>query len=39
MCLDWNQKSIEFYQSLGAKPLNEWITFRLEDQEIEKLGQ
>lgn len=37
MCLDWNQKSIEFYQSLGAKPLNEWITFRLEDQEISKL--
>ena len=37
MCLDWNQKSIEFYQSLGAKPLNEWITFRLEDQEIHRL--
>jgi GNAT superfamily N-acetyltransferase len=37
MCLDWNQKSIEFYQSIGAKPLNEWITFRLEDQEINKL--
>ena len=38
MCLDWNQKSIEFYQSLGAKPLNEWITFRLEDQEIRNLN-
>lgn len=34
MCLDWNKKSIEFYESLGAKALNEWITFRLEDQEI-----
>ena len=39
MCLDWNQKSIEFYKSLGAKSLDQWITFRLEDQEIEKLGQ
>ncbi len=39
MCLDWNQKSIEFYQSLGAKPLDDWITFRLEDQEISNLNK
>jgi GNAT superfamily N-acetyltransferase len=37
MCLDWNKKSIEFYESLGAKALNEWITFRLEDEDIHKL--
>lgn len=37
MCLDWNQKSIEFYESLGAKALKEWITFRLEDEDIKKL--
>lgn len=37
MCLDWNKKSIEFYESLGAKTLNEWITFRLEDEDIHKL--
>ncbi len=28
-CLDWNQPSIDFYLSLGAKPLDEWTTFRL----------
>ncbi|HEY6906064.1 MAG TPA: GNAT family N-acetyltransferase [Ignavibacteriaceae bacterium] len=29
--LNWNQSAIDFYQSLGAKPMNDWIIFRLED--------
>jgi len=28
-CLDWNQPSIDFYLSLGAKPMDEWTTYRL----------
>lgn len=28
-CLDWNQPSIDFYVSLGAKALDEWTTYRL----------
>ncbi len=27
--LDWNTPSIDFYQSLGAVPLDEWTMFRL----------
>ena len=27
--LDWNTPSIEFYKALGARPLDEWTTFRL----------
>lgn len=27
--LDWNTPSIEFYQALGAAPMDEWTTFRL----------
>ena len=27
--LDWNKKAIVFYDSLGAKPLKEWIYYRL----------
>ena len=27
--LDWNQPAIDFYKSLGAKPLDDWTTFRL----------
>lgn len=28
--LDWNEPAIRFYRSLGAKPLEEWTTFRLD---------
>ncbi len=28
--LDWNEPSIAFYRSLGATPLEEWTTWRLE---------
>ncbi|UQX88515.1 GNAT family N-acetyltransferase [Jatrophihabitans telluris] len=29
--LNWNSPSIAFYRSLGAIPLEEWTTFRLDD--------
>lgn len=28
-CLDWNQPSIDFYLSLGAKPMDDWTIYRL----------
>lgn len=33
-CLDWNQPSIDFYTSIGAQPMDEWIIFRLKDQAL-----
>jgi hypothetical protein len=27
--LDWNRPAIDFYLSLGAKPMDEWKIFRL----------
>ncbi|MDT3697657.1 MAG: GNAT family N-acetyltransferase [Ignavibacterium sp.] len=27
--LDWNVSAIDFYKKIGAKPLEEWIAFRL----------
>ncbi|WP_018625488.1 GNAT family N-acetyltransferase [Kangiella aquimarina] len=27
--LDWNQPAIDFYKSIGAKPMDEWTVFRL----------
>lgn len=36
--LDWNQPSIDFYKSLGAVPLDEWTTYRLDDEALTKLG-
>ncbi|MBI3854524.1 MAG: GNAT family N-acetyltransferase, partial [Planctomycetes bacterium] len=27
--LDWNTPALNFYRKLGAKPLDDWITFRI----------
>jgi GNAT superfamily N-acetyltransferase len=37
--LDWNTPSINFYKSKGAKPLDEWTVFRLENQELKNLAE
>lgn len=29
-CLDWNEPSIRFYKSLGAKPMEEWTVYRIQ---------
>ncbi len=38
-CLDWNEPSIQFYQSLGAKQMDGWSVFRLEGADLERLAQ
>ena len=38
-CLDWNQSSIDFYLSLGAKAMDEWTVYRLTDDDFERLLQ
>lgn len=37
-CLNWNQPSIDFYLSLGAKPMDEWTTFRITGDTLRALG-
>ena len=37
--LDWNTPSIEFYKSLNAKPLDDWTTFRLTGDSLDKLSE
>jgi GNAT superfamily N-acetyltransferase len=37
--LDWNTPAIQFYESLGARKLTEWLTMRVEGEDIEKLAQ
>lgn len=37
--LDWNQPAIEFYKSLGAKPKDEWIGYRLSGAELLHLAE
>jgi GNAT superfamily N-acetyltransferase len=36
--LDWNETAINFYKSLGAKPMDEWTVYRLTDQKLEHLA-
>lgn len=38
-CLDWNKPSIDFYESIGAKKMTEWSTFRLTGSELENLAK
>jgi GNAT superfamily N-acetyltransferase len=35
--LDWNEPSIQFYKSLGAKPMDEWTTYRLTGDSLKKV--
>jgi len=36
--LDWNEPSIAFYRRLGAVPMDEWTTFRLTGEALERLA-
>ncbi len=38
-CLDWNKPSIDFYLSLGAEPMNEWTTYRVTGENLNKLAK
>ncbi len=37
--LDWNAPAIAFYESLGARPLREWVTMRVEGEAIARLAE
>ncbi len=37
--LDWNTPAIEFYNSLGAKQMKEWIITRVSGKDIERLAE
>ncbi|MDR2785703.1 MAG: GNAT family N-acetyltransferase [Treponema sp.] len=37
-CLNWNEPSIAFYKSNGARPLSEWTTYRVTGEKLRKLA-
>lgn len=37
--LDWNTPAIDFYRTLGAKPVKEWLTMRVEGEAIARLAK
>jgi len=36
--LDWNEPALGFYRALGARRLGEWITHRLEGEELRRVA-
>ncbi|MDX6738900.1 GNAT family N-acetyltransferase [Actinocorallia sp. A-T 12471] len=38
-CLDWNTPSIRFYESLGAKAMNEWTGYRLAGEALRAVAR
>lgn len=37
-CLDWNKPSIDFYLSLGAKPMSDWTVYRITGNTLRDLA-
>ncbi len=37
-CLDWNKPSMDFNLSLGAEPMDEWTTYRVTGENLDKLA-
>lgn len=37
--LNWNKLATDFYEKIGAEPLSEWTTYRIEGEEIERLAR
>ncbi len=37
-CLDWNRPSIDFYLSLGAKPMTDWTVYRIDGDTLQELA-
>lgn len=38
-CLDWNQPSIDFYLSLGARPMDDWTQYRVTGDTLKALAE
>jgi GNAT superfamily N-acetyltransferase len=36
--LDWNESAIGFYRGLGARPMDDWVTFRLAGEPLARLA-
>jgi GNAT superfamily N-acetyltransferase len=37
-CLKWNENALEFYSTLGAKQMDEWVGLRVDGEALEKLA-
>ena len=38
-CLDWNKPSIDFYLSLGAEDMSDWVVYRIAGDTLTQLAE
>jgi GNAT superfamily N-acetyltransferase len=38
MALNWNERALDFYQSIGARAMKEWVMHRMNPVELRRLG-
>jgi hypothetical protein len=36
--LNWNELAITFYEQIGAKPMDEWTSFRLSGDDLSRIA-
>ena len=37
-CLKWNKPSLEFYEAIGARQMEEWMPLRIDGENLQGLG-
>ena len=37
--LDWNAPAIGFYRALGARPMDEWTVYRIDEEPLRRLAE
>jgi diamine N-acetyltransferase len=36
--LDWNEEALDFYEEVGAEPLDDWTLMRMDEEAIEEIA-
>lgn len=39
VCLNWNEPSIKFYRSMGARPMSDWTVYRLDGEALKRRAE
>lgn len=38
-CLTWNEPSLDFYRSIGAREMDDWVRLRLDGEDLKALAE
>src|SRR5580698_6989748 len=39
IALNWNERALDFYQTIGARAMKEWVFHRMNPAELKRLGE